>query len=71
MYLTSDMINGTYNALGRPHQHRFALLQIAGELTERALRCEDIFDDNELMGILVEKFTHKIRQNFENSWSTN
>ena len=42
------------NAVRRLRLHRFTVQEYADELANRAHKCGDVFDDNELMVIFVE-----------------
>ena len=62
-YATTDVINEADNSVRRLRQHRFSVQEYANELVERALKCGDVFDDNELMGIFVGGLSDDIRRN--------
>ena len=64
-YTTTDTINEAENSVRRLRQHRFSVQEYAGELAERALKCGDVCDDNELISIFVEGLTDDIRRNVQ------
>lgn len=49
-------------------QHRSNVQQYAEELTERALKCGDVSDDDELMGIFIEGLKEEIRRSVQHYW---
>ena len=51
-------------------QHRSCVQEYADELAEGALKCGDVFDDNELMGFLVEDLKDEIRRSVQHHWYT-
>ena len=50
-------------------QSRLGLREYANELAERALKCGDVFDDNELMRIFVEGLHENTRRSVQHYWS--
>ena len=70
IYAKSDMINETENAVRRLRQHRFSIQEYADELSECALKCGDVFEGNEHMGISVEGMKSHIRRIVQHYWST-
>ena len=68
-YTTADVINEADSSVHRLRQHRFSVQEYVDELVDRAVKCGDVFDDNELMKIFVEGLTDKIRLNVQHYWS--
>ena len=68
--MTSDVINEADNVVRRLRKHRFSVQECADELAERALKCGDVFDDNELIRIFVESLKDDIGRSVQLYWST-
>ena len=64
-FATTDVKNEGGNLVCRLRQHSFSIKEYANELTERALKCGEVFEDNELMGVFVEGVTYEIRRNIQ------
>ena len=69
-YATTAVINETGSSVHRVRQHRFSVREFANELDGRALKCGDVFDDDELMGIFFEGLMDDICRSVQRYWST-
>ena len=69
-YAITVVIKEAGNSIRRLHQNFFTVQEYADELVERALKCGDVFDDNELMEIFVEGLTDNICRKVQHCLST-
>ena len=69
-YATTNVVNEVDNAVRRLRQHFYTVQEYVDELAEKPLRYDDVFDDEELMGIFVEGFNDEIYRSMQHYWST-